>query len=269
MRDDTATFGNQYLRALGVQGRVINALILRELRTRFWKSRLGYLWAVVEPVSHIATWFLIMTVVSANPFADQTQRILLLTTGLVPYLAFRNVAGFIEPAISANQALLNFPIVRHLDLMIARFLLEAATMSVVNVIVISGIVFFGFGGWPADPVAAAIAFVYALLLGMGFGMCNAVLTILSHMYKQALDVVSRLLYFVSGVMYSVEIMPDDIKRWLVWNPVLHVVELFRKAYFPLYNAPFVSPSYILLWAAALGLTGVVAARLAGARLYQP
>jgi capsular polysaccharide transport system permease protein len=269
MANDTATFGNQYLRALGVQGRVIHALIMRELKTRFWKNRLGYIWAIVEPVTHIAVWFLIMQVINANPFADRTRTILLLSTGMVPFLSFRNVASFMESAIVSNQSLLNFPVVRHLDLLLARFLLEAATMTIVGVVVIAGIVFLGYSEPPDDPVRLAIALGYALLLGMGFGMMNAVFTMLSDMYKRFLDVLSRLIYFCSGVMYMVETMPDEVRVWLVWNPVLHAVELFRTAYFPLYRTSAASTTYILAWALSMCLIGVIAARLAGARLNQP
>jgi hypothetical protein len=37
-----------------LRSRMIGALLLREARTRFGRSSLGYLWAVIEPVSHVA-----------------------------------------------------------------------------------------------------------------------------------------------------------------------------------------------------------------------
>jgi len=36
------------------QGRIVHALIIRETRTRFGDSRLGYGWALLEPILHIA-----------------------------------------------------------------------------------------------------------------------------------------------------------------------------------------------------------------------
>ena len=148
------------------------------------------------------------------------------------------------------------------------FLLEAATISIVAVIIITGIVLLGYSDVPADIAGCGIAFAHALALGLGFGMCNAVMCILSVTYKRVLDILMRLLYFCSGVMYSVDIVPEEIERYLFWNPVLHCIELFRMSYFPEHQMPFVSKSYILIWALCLGLAGVLGARIAGARLNQ-
>lgn len=41
--------------ALKVQGRVIRASILRETRTRFGRSKLGYFWALFEPMAYMLT----------------------------------------------------------------------------------------------------------------------------------------------------------------------------------------------------------------------
>src|SRR5205823_2306288 len=42
-----------WLQRFGNQRRVIGALIIRETRTRFADSKLGYGWALIEPVLHI------------------------------------------------------------------------------------------------------------------------------------------------------------------------------------------------------------------------
>ncbi|ETJ41004.1 ABC-2 type transporter, partial [human gut metagenome] len=36
-----------------VQVAAVKALFFREIRTRFGKFRLGYLWAILEPASHL------------------------------------------------------------------------------------------------------------------------------------------------------------------------------------------------------------------------
>ena len=266
-RDDVV--GNQFLQGLAVQGRVIGALILRETRTRFWKNRLGYLWAIVEPVLHIATWFMIMTIVTINPQMDRSRNLLFLVTGLLPYFAFRNVAQFMETAIVANQALLNFPIVRHFDLILARFLLESATMIIVTVIIVGGLVALKLSDLPDDMPGTSIGFAFSLMLGFGFGMFNAVFTHLSLIYKKVLDMSSRIFYYCSGVMVSIESLPGDLRDILIWNPIAHAVELFREFYFPLHQSSFASASYVFNWALGLALVGFVSARLAGERLSRP
>lgn len=47
--------------ALRVQGRVIYALILREALSKYGKSKIGYLWALVEPVAQVLILVLIFS----------------------------------------------------------------------------------------------------------------------------------------------------------------------------------------------------------------
>ena len=51
-------------RGLLPQLRVVQAIALRETRTRFGAHQLGYLWALVEPVLWILTFYGLFTVAS-------------------------------------------------------------------------------------------------------------------------------------------------------------------------------------------------------------
>jgi len=51
-----------FLEMLQTQGRVILALIIRETRTRFGDSKLGYGWALLEPILHILLLSLVFAV---------------------------------------------------------------------------------------------------------------------------------------------------------------------------------------------------------------
>ena len=53
------------------QRRVIHALIIRETRTRFGDSRLGYGWALIEPILHIALLVGDVRAADARPAADR------------------------------------------------------------------------------------------------------------------------------------------------------------------------------------------------------
>ena len=46
----------EFFQALAVQGRVISALTLRETRSRYGNSKLGFFWALFEPAAHVAVF---------------------------------------------------------------------------------------------------------------------------------------------------------------------------------------------------------------------
>ncbi len=43
-----------FLRSLQAQGRVVGALIMRELHTRYGRENIGYLWMILEPMMFAA-----------------------------------------------------------------------------------------------------------------------------------------------------------------------------------------------------------------------
>ncbi|MGC4063649.1 MAG: hypothetical protein QM784_03185 [Polyangiaceae bacterium] len=118
------------LRGSMVQLQVVYALILRETRTRFGTHRLGYVWALCEPVIFIAT-FAAMYLVIGRLVPWGLDVVPFLTTGFVPFGLFRESANRSLNAISSNRGLLFYPQVRPLDLVLARVILEFATHFIV------------------------------------------------------------------------------------------------------------------------------------------
>jgi len=125
--------------ALLTQFQVIHALVIRETRTRFGRHRLGYVWALVEPVLFIAM-FAGMYALMDRRMPYDLPVIAFLVTGFIPYMAFQKTTGQAMNAINGNKGLLFYPQVRPLDLVAARTLLEIATHVVVFALLMLGAV---------------------------------------------------------------------------------------------------------------------------------
>jgi capsular polysaccharide transport system permease protein len=123
-----------FSRGLGSQLDVIVALILRETRTRFGRNRLGYLWALVEPIVVTFTFYAVL-LVAGRATPPGMGMFGFIATGVLPYTLFSNTVTRVSDAVSSNKALLYYPQVRPLDLVIARALLEAATFVAVFILV--------------------------------------------------------------------------------------------------------------------------------------
>ena len=83
-----------FFETLRTQGRVIHALIIRETRTRFGDSKLGYGWALLEPIAHILMLSLVFAVMMRGrpPIGDEF--FIFYYTGIIPYHMFvRGVPG--------------------------------------------------------------------------------------------------------------------------------------------------------------------------------
>ncbi len=245
--------------AAGVQGRVIGALILREARTRYGRAQLGYAWALAEPVVLVLTFVAVFKALG-RPALYGNSLYLFFATGVLPYLAFRRVSSFVTHALEANRALLSFPVVRPLDTMIARALLEAATVVLVALLILGLPVAMFEAEPPARPVHMAGAFAVLMLLGFGSGVLNAAVIARFESWKAVEPMLSRPLFFISGIFFLPDNLPERVRAALGWNPVLHGVEWMRYGYYFNYRAAGLDAGYLIAWAVVLTLIGLAAAR---------
>lgn len=242
-----------------VQSRVIGALILRETRTRFGKTQLGYFWALAEPVALVVT-FTLMFMALGRPALFGDNLFLFFATGVLPYQIYRRVCTFVMSALEANQALLNYPVVKQIDTMIARALLEIAT-GLVAIILIFGVLILFFECQPPARFLAVVAAIGLMaLLGFGTGVINAVLSVRFDSWKNIEGMLSRPLFFISGIFFLPETLPDKVRDILSWNPILHAVELMRYGFYFNYRAYGLDVTYVLLWALISTLIGLAAER---------
>jgi capsular polysaccharide transport system permease protein len=236
--------------ALRLQVRVICALILRETRTRFGESRLGYIWALLEPISHVAILSLLYLTMMRRPPIG-TSMMLFFLTGIIPYFVFDKNAQRLSGALNANRALLHLALVKNVDVIIARALLELGSTMVVLLLLLAGLASLGeLEHTSFDPLILGHAVLLLWLFGLGIGSINAVLNSIVKSWDQVYKMVTRPLYLLSGVFFMVERIPPPFGTYLRYNPIIHGVDLFRSAFFPGYGRYTTDVEY--LTACALG-----------------
>ncbi len=247
-------------RSLLIQLRVIFALVLREARSRHGRSRLGYAWTIVEPTALI----LFLTLMFSQ-FRQTTgpggSFAMFFATGILPFQMFRNMAQYGSHAIIANQPLFNYPLVKPIDALIARAVLEFCTALVVMAVVL-GFQILALGA-PMPYSPSRLLLVLGLLAALGFGTAIC----LAHSQKvfastnNVFAIIMGPAFFVSGVFFSLQSVPETFRKYLVWNPLLHAIEGFRWAFFPEYRNPDLDLVYLFGWGFGLIFIGLLAYRL--------
>ena len=94
--------------ALTVQGRVIYALVLREVHTLYGNTRLGYLWAIIQTAFNIAVFWLFREFLGAHSRHGMGIGVFLLC-GFIAWHMVSDTLSRCMSAVRANQALLTFP----------------------------------------------------------------------------------------------------------------------------------------------------------------
>lgn len=238
------------------QRRVIRALIVRETRTRFADYRLGYGWAVIEPVLHIALLSATFGVLMHGRPPIGTHFFIFYFTGLIPYHLFVHTSGGMCHAVIDNAPLLQLPPVTSFDVIAARGLLELITDLVVAVILLAGFSAIGVAAMPDDLWGPSVALLVTAAFGCGLGFVNAVMTVFFRSWEKAYTQLIRVLYFISGIFYVPGMMPDWARDLLAWNPLLHAIDWFRAGFFASYQPHWLDRSYLVILAILALLTGL-------------
>jgi capsular polysaccharide transport system permease protein len=249
-----------------VQFQVVHALVLRETRTRFGANQLGYLWAVLEPLMWVGTFWATYVLANRKVPADMGV-VAFLGTGIVTYSMFQNTAVRSGEAINGNRGLLFYPQVQPLDLIFARGALEIATYCAVFLLIMGGNA-MGEQELPRvdDILYVMLGLGLAALLGAGLGLVLCMLGEISNMVQRLRGPLMRPLFWMPGLFFTLEDAPEGARKYLLFNPVLHVVEIVRDGWFPSYDSPSADPGYVAYWILGLVLAGLLLERVVRRRI---
>lgn len=232
--------------ALTVQGRVIAALILREVHTLYGNTKLGYLWAIIQTAFNIAVFWLFREFLGAHAPHGMGMAVFLLC-GFIPWNMFKDTLTRCMKAVSANQALLTFPQVTELDLMIARVIVVWGTQLVSAIVILSVAATLGQSMELRHPATLAATLFFAPLLGLGMGLVFASLSRLWPTLERLIPILMRFLFFASGVFFQVSELPARFSAPLLLNPVAQLIEWQRYGFSASSASPLYSVGYMVAW----------------------
>jgi len=233
--------------ALSTQARVIYALILRETKTRYGEHKLGFLWAIIEPLVMVAVFVgIFATIRSGSPGGMPMVPFML--SGIVPFTLFRDTMTQMQGAIAQNRMLFAFPQVTTFDVIFARGLLEVLLLSGVFVMLLFGMNIAGYDIRVERPLGVLAACALLSLMGMGLGFIFASLSpIIPSMKQISTALLGRPLFLGSGIFFIAESIPASVREYLLYNPLMHMLELLRSAFFQEFETAYGSWSYATTW----------------------
>lgn len=231
-----------------IQKAVFHALFVREMKTRFGGYRLGYFWALIEPLSHIIVLSLMFSLVREKSGFFGVPFPIFFATGILAFFLFRKIVMTSQKSISVNLSLFGYRQVKPFDAILVRAFIEGAIL-VTTVLVLAwlGAWFFKLETFPVDPLKASLVLTILFFFGLGVGFFSAVVGALHDEWAQFIGILMRPLYFLSGILFPLPALPEKFHVYLLWNPLLHGVEQFRLAWIDGYPEGKTSIFYLLAW----------------------
>lgn len=242
-----------------IQRRVLWALVLREMLTRFGRHNIGFLWLFLEPMLFTlgvtALWTATKSVHGSN-----LPIVAFAVTGYSSVLLWRNMPGRCIQAVTVNLALLYHRNVRPIDIYLSRVILEAtgATISFIFLVL-----FFSFIGWlelPEDVLQIAGAWCMLAWFGASLALLLGAMSESSELVEKLWHPSAYLLFPLSGAAFLVDALPVGAQKVVLLLPMVHGVECLREGYFGSQMVAHYDLWYMALFNTMLTLFGLAQIR---------
>lgn len=235
--------------------RTIMALVLREMTTRYGRTIGGYFWAVVEPVAAVMVLSFAFSLLLRTPPLG-TSFILFFATGYMPFYIYQQLSSTISRAIAFSKPLLFYPAVTWLDAVIARAFLNAFTAVMVGYLIIGLVLLMLDTRTVIDIGPILVSVLLAIFLGFGIGVMNCAIIGLYPTWEVVWAIITRPLFIASGILFVFEDIPRFAQDVLWYNPLIHIIGLFRQGIYPMYTAQYVSIAFVVAISIMLSTLGM-------------
>jgi len=228
---------------------LLYTLVSRDMKTRYRRSFLGYLWSVLNPLLMMA----VLTLVFSYMFSSTIPNFpIYLLCGQAIFGFFSESTNMSMSSLTASGGLIKkvylpkfiFPLSRTLSCFV-NFGFSLIAMIIVLIVT-------------RTPVNAALLFFpillfYLFLFTLGVGLIMSVIAVFFRDIVPLYSVILAAWTYLTPIFYPVSILPPFAINLMTFNPLYHYVEFFR--YIVLYGTiPSLAENLICLFMGVIALT---------------
>lgn len=240
---------------------VINALVIREVITRYGRHNLGVLWLIMEPMLFTlgvtAFWYL-----SNLNHYSRVPIVTFAITGYSTVLLWRNTANRSAKAIEPNRSLLHHSRVKVIDFFLARIALEVIGATGSFLFIFLSFYLLGIVEAPKDPFKVITYWYLLILLSLGLGLCIGAISEISETFDRIWHIATYLLFPLTGVGFMVGWLPDRAKEIVLIVPMVHATEGIRSGFFGTNIKTYENATYLICSSIILIAVGFILAKKA-------
>ena len=259
MAHSQPSYSGSVHKSLRVQIRVVYAILMREILTRYGRKNFGFLWLFFEPMLFTlgitAFWFFIRG--STAMHGQSIPIIAFAITGYSTVLLWRNAVSRCIGAIEPNAPLLHHKNVTILDIFIARLMLEIMGATFSLTILLGFFIGIGLIPFPSNILMMLGGWLLLAWFATGLGMTIGIIATESELLDRIWHTFTYLMFPLSGALFLVDWLPANAQNWVLWNPMIHATEMIRHGYFGAIIKTYENPLYLILWDLILTLSGLL------------
>jgi capsular polysaccharide transport system permease protein len=241
--------------SLKIQTRVIGALLMREVITRYGRHNIGVLWLILEPMMFTLGVTTLWKVANLHHLSAIPIEVFAIT-GYSSVLIWRNATSRCVKAIEPNASLMFHRNVKVIDVFLSRVILEIVGSTASFITLSIGFAFFGLIKWPYDFTTVIAGWILLCWFAIGLGFCVGSISERSESFERMWHIVTYLLFPMSGAGFMLDWVPSNARELLSLLPMIHAVEMIRHGFFGDVVRTHENPSFLIVWNLCLTFVGL-------------
>ena len=201
--------------------------VARDLRKRYKRSFLGYLWSMLNPLFMM----LILAIVFSNIMrVEMKDYAIYVLTGMTFWSFFNATCIGSLGSIRANAPILaQLPVPKYLFSISTAFSnLVDFFLAIVPLLFIILVLQFTL---PFSILLLPVILLPIFMFTLGVAFILAVLNVFFEDTQHLTTVALQALYFLSPILYPAELLPEWVRGWIVLNPLFHLVEMMQAIFY--------------------------------------
>lgn len=209
-----------------IQVRVIHALMIRELNTRFGRENIGFLWIMVEPLL-FAALVAIMWRILKGPEEHGVGIVPFVVSGYIPLTLFRHCVGRSVSVFVANSSMMYHRQIKVIDFVFVRFLIEMLGSMMAYLFIALLLMVFNQFPVPADIGMFVAGWLLYCLFTLSLCLIIAPLSEMSEVLEKFIPVTTYIMIPFSGTFTAAAWLTPNLREYLLWSPFVNAMELMR------------------------------------------
>ena len=217
--------------SLTIQVRVIGALLMREILTRYERHNIGFLWLFLEPMLFTLAVTTLWSLVRGGEEATSVPIVPFIVTGYSGVLLWRNMPNRCVKAVQPNHTLMHHRNVKLIDIYAARLLLEGSGATISFSVLFLVFTYLGWMDFPKNPLEVVFGWIMLAWFGCSLALFIGALSERAEVVHIIWHPTAYILFPLSGAVYSVDALPPAFQHAVLWLPMVHGVEIVREGFF--------------------------------------
>ena len=247
--------------AWAINRRVVGAIIIREMLTRYGRNNIGFLWLFMEPL--LFTLVIVSVRGARHGMHDNISGIAFAVTGWPALQLWRNMSSRCMGAVKSNRTLLHHRQVTIPDLFMSRIVVEFMAASTSIIVVTAAFWAFGELTAPEDILKVIAAWLllgwFGAALGLTLGSLVDRFMIIENLWRP----MSYIFMPLSGIAFLVASLPPNLQQIVLWIPMLNCTELLRDGWFGSLFTAYYDVGYVITFNLCLSIVGLSLLRQVG------